>query len=163
MEELDRWYQQTAGSLRVVLRVRLQNELDVEACLNRVFEKLWLRGHAVAPAARRAWLFVVAKNEATQWLRGSARQTTECLADGQDCDVGQAEPLQALLLDEQLARLRAAQGKLTDDQVQILRYRFQDDLTFREIAEQLQIPIGTALTRARAAILKLKRILDDED
>lgn len=149
--------------------MRLKNDLDVEDCLNRVFEKLWLQGHEIAPVARRSWLFVVARNEAALVGRNLARRSIERagndeLSEAADSD-SQTEtrmPLEVLLRNEQVERLRLASRELTDQQKEILSFRFYDDLTFREIADRLQIPIGTALTRARAAILKLRNLLDDE-
>jgi len=58
--------------------------------------------------------------------------------------------------------LHEAGQELNDQQLEVLRFRFYDDLTFREIADRLQIPLGTALTRVRAAILKLKNLLGDD-
>ncbi len=154
--------------------MRLKNDLDVEDCLNRVFEKLWLQGDGVAPAARRSWLFVVARNEAALVGRNTARRSIERAGNEELEGFGTSEsggidpkaetlmPLDALLRNEQIEKLRLAGRELSDQQAEILRFRFYDDLTFREIADRLQIPLGTALTRVRAAILKLRKSLDDE-
>ena len=172
--DFDECYRQCASGLRVALRMRLKNDLDVEDCLNRVFEKLWLQGDDVAPAARRAWLFVVARNEAALVGRHAARRSIERAGNdelercggsesgGIDPSTETSMPLDALLQNEQIEKLRMAGRELSDQQAEILRFRFYDDLTFREIADRLQIPLGTALTRVRAAILKLRKSLDDE-
>lgn len=172
--EFDECYRQCASGLRVALRLRLKNDLDIEDCLNRVFEKLWLQGHDVAPAARRSWLFVVARNEAALVGRIAARRSIERAGNDEFEKLGSSDlggidpvsrtlmPLEILLRKEQVDRLRLAARGLSDQQTEILRFRFADDLTFREIAERLQIPLGTALTRVRAAILKLKQSLDDD-
>lgn len=172
--EFDECYRQCASGLRIALRMRLKNDLDVEDCLNRVFEKLWLQGDGVAPAARRSWLFVVARNEAALVGRNAARRSIERAGNeelerfggsesgGIDPKTETSMPLDALLRNEQIEKLRLAGRELSDQQAEILRFRFYDDLTFREIADRLQIPLGTALTRVRAAILKLKKSLDDE-
>lgn len=173
--EFDECYRECAAGLRVALRMRLKNDLDVEDCLNRVFEKLWLRGHEVAPAARRSWLFVVARNEAALVGRIAARQSIERAGNEELERFGGGDsgcidpasramlPLESLLRKEQIDRLRIAARGLSDQQMEILRFRFADDLTFREISERLRIPLGTALTRVRAAVLKLKQVLDDEE
>jgi len=173
-DELEECYRQYASGLRVALRMRLKNELDVEDCLNRVFEKLWSHGHMVAPAARRAWLLVVARNEASQVGRQVARRSIESAGNDEivqrwGSEVGHGDqpsdallPLESLLKSEQLERLRAAGRGLTKQQTELLRYRFVENLTFREIAERLAIPLGTALSRARAAIVKLRQELDGE-
>ena len=168
--DFDECYRQCASGLRVALRVRLKNDLDVEDCLNRVFVKLWLQGHEVAPVARRSWLFVVARNEAALVGRNEVRrsieragnQELESSGGGIDPKTEALMPLDVLLRNEQIEKLQLAGRELSDQQAEILRFRFYDDLTFREIADRLQIPLGTALTRVRAAILKLRKSLDDE-
>ena len=172
--EFDECYRQFASGLRIALRVRLKNDLDVEDCLNRVFEKLWLHGHQVAPAARRSWLFVVARNEAALVGRNLARRSIERAGNdelfgsggddsgGVDPKSNTSLPLESLVRIETLQRLHEAGQELNDQQLEVLRFRFYDDLTFREIADRLQIPLGTALTRVRAAILKLKNLLGDD-
>jgi RNA polymerase sigma factor (sigma-70 family) len=172
--ELEECYRQYASGLRVALRMRLKNELDVEDCLSRVFEKLWSQGQMVAPAARRAWLLVVARNEASLLGRQVARRSIESAGNDESVErwggeAGRGEqpsdtlvPLDRLLLTEQIERLQAAGRGLTHQQAELLRYRFVENLTFREIAERLGIPLGTALSRARAAIVKLRQELDGE-
>lgn len=53
--------------------------------------------------------------------------------------------------------------RLTNQQRQIVEMRIEQDLTFREIAEQLQIPLGTALARMRASLKVLAQELKDLD
>jgi RNA polymerase sigma-70 factor (ECF subfamily) len=69
-------------------------------------------------------------------------------------------PWQGLLQGEEFDRLRDATRLLSIEQSEVIRYRFFEGLTFQEIADRLGIPLGTALSRVRAAILRLKRELD---
>jgi RNA polymerase sigma factor (sigma-70 family) len=69
-------------------------------------------------------------------------------------------PWQGLLQGEEVERLRGATERLSPEQAEVIRCRFVDGLTFQEIADRLEIPLGTALSRARAAILRLKRDLE---
>lgn len=158
-EQLAESYRLHAAGLRAALRARLANEADVEDCLNRVFEKLWLHGAAVPEVSQRAWLFVVARNEAASLGRGLARRATRA-RDGLDWHmvVGPAiEPLDGLMTGEQLERLRQARGTLSVEQAEAVRLRFDEGLSFRQIAERLEIPLGSALSRVRGAILKMRK------
>jgi RNA polymerase sigma-70 factor, ECF subfamily len=150
--------------LKASLRTRLRNEIDADDCLNRVFEKLWSKGRSVPPAARRAWLFVVARNEAAAVGRGLGRRAPRQDVDrdrtGDRADEVDAGPLESMILDESIERLRCDQRLLTAEQREVIRMRFYDDLPFREIAARLDIPIGTALSRVRAAILRLRHQMD---
>lgn len=184
-----------AEGVRAALRVRLKNQADVEDCLSRVFERLWSRGAAVAPPARRSWLLVVARNEAAACVRREARHSFRCAppvtagqqagqdrcgvderggdVSGSSTEVGGGRdrvweelvddgplPWQGLLQGEEFERLRDAARLLSAEQSEVIRYRFFEGLAFQEIADRVGIPLGTALSRARAAILRLKRELD---
>ncbi len=167
--DFERCYVAYASGVRAALRARLANDLDVEDCLNRVFEKLWARGRAIPPASRRAWLFVVARNEAALWGRKAGRQVRgEFVAnEGTVQDgafrSGGPTPLESLLRQEEIASLRRAGCCLSNDQAEVLRYRFFEDLSFREIAQRLGIPLGTALSRAHSAIKRLRDELNPSE
>ena len=56
---------------------------------------------------------------------------------------------------EQLTRLI---GELPKEQRDVLRLRFFENMTFAEIAETMQTPIGTALSRMRLALARLRAL-----
>lgn len=144
--------------VRRALSVRLISVSDVEDCLSLVFEKLWHRGVSVPPSARRAWLLVVARNEASLFLRKSGKSVAGMVERLPD-DLVDPEPLpwQRVLQDEERVRLAELSAVLSADQMEVIRFRFGEGLTFQEIANRLGIPLGTALSRVRGAIMKLRR------
>lgn len=160
-EEFSECISKNLELLRRALGVRLASVSDVEDCLSLVFEKLWCRGASIPPAARRAWLLVVAKNEASLLLRKSGKSVagmSEKLSD----DLVDPEPLpwQRVLQDEERVRLAELSAVLSADQLEVIRFRFGEGLTFQEIANRLRIPLGTVLSRVRGAIMKLRRELE---
>jgi RNA polymerase sigma-70 factor (ECF subfamily) len=60
------------------------------------------------------------------------------------------------------ARLRASVGTLPPEQQEVVRRRIHDGQTFAEIASDLNLPIGTVLTRMRLALEKLRKQLAEE-
>ena len=62
---------------------------------------------------------------------------------------------------ETVELVRQAMGELTEKQGEVVRLRVYEDLKFSEIAERLGLPLGTVLTRMRAAMEKLRTWLDD--
>jgi RNA polymerase sigma-70 factor (ECF subfamily) len=70
--------------------------------------------------------------------------------------------------DESLIRLEAVESvrealeELPPEQRQVVRMRIYEDKTFATIARELKIPLGTALGRMRAAMIKLKARLSGE-
>lgn len=62
---------------------------------------------------------------------------------------------------EKLQQVRKLLDELPLDQRQIVQLRLVDGLTFREIADRIGIPLGTALSRMRLALEKLKSMVGD--
>lgn len=62
---------------------------------------------------------------------------------------------------EQSQEVRAALAQLSAEQQQILHMAYYDGLSQSEIAERLQIPLGTVKARARRGLLKLRQTLAD--
>jgi RNA polymerase sigma-70 factor (ECF subfamily) len=60
------------------------------------------------------------------------------------------------------ARVRAAMKELPGEQLQLLQLAFYEGLSHREIAEKLDVPLGTVKSRIRLAFSKMKSRLDDE-
>ena len=58
--------------------------------------------------------------------------------------------------------VRRAVNTLPEGPRQVLLMRVEGELSFREIAAELAIPLGTALTWMRSATLKLRRMLGGE-
>ena len=68
-------FEYSLPGLRAFLRHRLRQPSDIDDCLQAVSVKMMEKGENVAPAARRAWLFRVAANEAARVWR--SRATTD--------------------------------------------------------------------------------------
>ena len=61
------------------------------------------------------------------------------------------------------ARLvRAALKDLPEEQLAMLKLAFYEGLSHREIADRLDVPLGTVKSRIRLAFLKMKAKLDNE-
>jgi len=124
--------------------------------------KMIEKGTDVAPAARRAWLFRVAANESARiWRR---RATTEKVLQNYAVnDATDPSPADILTNAETHQQLQQAVDSLPPSLQQVVRLRIHDNLTFRQIAEQLNIPLGTALTRMRRALQRLKEEIEPNE
>lgn len=71
-------------------------------------------------------------------------------------------PEEDIIRRESDERLQASLQKLSDSEREILLLRHYSDLSFREIADILNVPLGTALSRAHRALARLKQDLGDE-
>ena len=71
-------------------------------------------------------------------------------------DIGSPDPSAVLAEDEERDRLGRCLDSLPELDREILLLRHFSDLSFREIAALLRVPIGTALARAHRAIGRLR-------
>ena len=152
------------NGLRAFLRGRLGQEADVEDCIQVVWIKMLEKGEQVSPAARRAWLFRVAANESARMWRRKA--TTDRIMEKQASNVDEVVRSDAsgkIIQDEMTETLRAAIRELSQQSQEIIRLRIHENLTFQQIADQLEIPLGTALTTMRRAMSKLKLIIEPNE
>jgi RNA polymerase sigma-70 factor (ECF subfamily) len=154
-------FDELAGGLRSFLRNRLRQESDVDDCLQIVFVKMLESIDGVAPAARRAWVFRVAANEAARWWRSEAsrgRMLEKHAVDLTDSN----EPIDRVILTENAQQLEHALLTLPAVYREVVSLRIHDNKTFQEIAELLDIPLGTALTRMRRALDRLRTEIDQD-
>lgn len=133
-----------------------------EELLQATFGRLVESGHGVGIGSERAWLFRVAHNEVMQWRRrnGVHARGLRKLGDEYARD-SQQEPWQPLLRNEDVERVRRALVELPADQRHVVEQRIDAERTFADIARELEVPIGTVLTRMRLALAKLQRALRD--
>jgi RNA polymerase sigma-70 factor, ECF subfamily len=68
-------------------------------------------------------------------------------------------PLEYVFQGERSEEVRMALAQLSKSQQQILKMAYYDGLSQSEIAERLEIPLGTVKARARRGLLKLRQTL----
>ena len=117
-------------------------------------------GGDVAPEARKSWLFKVVHREAMRVrerqkpYNQTALESTEAVLETQA--TYEISPLSKLAKQEEVDELTKRICELPREQQEVLRLRFFENMTFAEIAESMQIPLGTALSRLRLALERLR-------
>jgi RNA polymerase sigma-70 factor (ECF subfamily) len=147
---------------RFVLGLLRDPQLTADV-LQITFVKMAERGHETKAESRKAWLFRVAYHEAMAYRRreGGREKLLRRVAWH---NTSAARPV-----DEPLLRLEAVQSvrealeELPPEQRRVVRMRIYENQTFAEIAKELNIPLGTALGRMRAALIKLRARLGCKD
>ena len=130
-------------------------------CLQATFTKLLERGHETRPETRRAWLFKVAFQEAMLARRKAATGDRILRKTAVWCQQPESETLtDGLVRTESVQQMLQALDTLPAEQRQIVRMRIYEEKTFAMIAEELGIPLGTALGRMRTALIKLRSVLE---
>lgn len=158
--DIEAAYQQHSESLRWFLCGVLRNDAMVADALQATFLKLMQQSEKLRDAsAVKSWLFQVAFNEAMLVKRKSkvARDHSQKVAWRVEAiRAGEGSPEEPALKSEQAERVREAIESLSADQQAVVRKRIYEGLKFREIAEELDVPLGTVLARMQAALKKLK-------
>lgn len=142
--------------LRFLVGVLRDHQLANDA-LQTAFAKLVQQGHETSEDSRKAWLFRVAYNEALVVRR--RQETGKRVLERVAWSVDSYQADDALVRNEDIERVRAAIDELPPDQQRIVRMRIYEEKTFAVIADELKIPLGTALGRMRAALARLRTSL----
>jgi RNA polymerase sigma-70 factor (ECF subfamily) len=105
-----------------------------------------------------AWLVSILRRRRAKWLKGKAKVPTVSLAE---VDLAAEVPDPPEALDEE--ELRVALDRLPDEFREPLILFYFEDLKYREIAEALETPIGTVMSRlARAKVVLRNALLQPE-
>ncbi len=155
------------------LLFRLTGNRDVaEDLMQETFLRLLRTIEAYEHVGRfESWLFRIAANLARDRARQRARRGEHLSIDvpvtGElDADRSRNErsgPHDQAERAESGRRLTAALQKLPPADREMVLLRHYSELSFKEIAELLDIPLGTALARAHRALQRLRSELADED
>jgi RNA polymerase sigma-70 factor (ECF subfamily) len=147
---------------RFMIGVLRDPQLAGDAMQNALV-KMVERGHTSQEKTRKAWLFRVAYHEALLLRRreGIGENVLRQLATTATTQAGPAD--EPILRAEIVGRVRKAMDALPREQRRVVRMRIYEQKTFKVIAEELQIPIGTALSRMRAAMGQLRSELTEPE
>lgn len=159
--ELSRQFEAHASALRLFLRGILREENQTEEILQRVSLKVLTSGSQARPESFRGWLFRVAWNEVQLQHR---KQSLEDRHHRQWADQQHPptfNPLDQLLSQERHTQVQHSLNQLPLEQREVLLLRIQQDKTFAEIASELQLPLGTVVSRMQAGLKKLRQLLND--
>ena len=158
---IERFQRRVFGvALRIVHDPRLAEDVAQET-----FLRAWQRAAAFDPrrGTVSAWLLTIARNLAidTVRLRRIVIVEPEEILARRD-EGTERGPADMALLDSETERLRGALAELPAEQGRALVLAAFYGRTAREIAESESIPLGTAKTRIRTAMLRLRAALVDD-
>jgi RNA polymerase sigma-70 factor (ECF subfamily) len=72
--------------------------------------------------------------------------------------------IEELIVNSQIkAEIRTLINELPDDQREVVLLRHYGELSFKEIAEQTDVSINTALGRMRYALINLRKLIKEKD
>ncbi|MEP6963520.1 MAG: sigma-70 family RNA polymerase sigma factor [Acidobacteriota bacterium] len=164
---LARFYDQTSRlvyglALRVVRDPATAEEVALE-----VYMQVWRTAgnYETSRGSVTAWLATATRSRALDWTRSrQARIVREGLPmDGApDLPDGAISPEVAQQQRGRTAVIRQALASLPAEQRATIDLGFYSGLTHTEIAERLNLPLGTVKSRMRMGMIKLRQLLGPE-
>lgn len=151
----------TNRKLRVYIKCACGKPEDaedlVQDCYLRALRGWWqFNGHG----SRQAWLFGIARRACVDWYRHKGRQISVVSLDKHDeiSDVSKSRDKEnSELVWQVIERLEPAQQE-------VIHLRFAAGLSYAEIAQTLEVPIGTVRSRLHRGLKAVrKEIMGNDD
>ena len=154
-----------APRIKTFMRRSGASEQSADELAQEALLAVWTKANLFDPnsVGASAWIFTIARNLRIDVLRREKRTRTTGtddidlefqVDDGPSPDAGLAEA-------QTESRVRNALATLPDDQLRVIELSFFDEKAHAEIAQSLQIPLGTVKSRLRLAMNRLRGLLGD--
>lgn len=157
------WHREYSSNITAFVFGILREKATTEEVVQATFTKAFTLGGEVQPGSEKAWLFQVAYREAMMLLRkqkSHQNKLSKIRNQANPKSFLDDNPVQKILNEEQIEAVQFAVQKLPENQRTIVHKRIYEEKTFQQIADELQIPLGTALTRMRTALQSLQAALE---
>jgi RNA polymerase sigma-70 factor, ECF subfamily len=139
---------------------RLGDRGRAEDAVQETFASIWRAARSYKPerGPGAPWLYAVARNAITD--RGRAR--TETPAEIPEQVSSEPGPSESAESNWTAWRVHRALEELSQNERTVIELAYWSGLSQSEIAEFLNIPLGTVKTRTRAALHRLSGLLEEE-
>jgi RNA polymerase sigma-70 factor, ECF subfamily len=139
---------------------RLGDRGRAEDAVQETFASIWRAARSYKPerGPGAPWLYAVARNAITDRGRARAEPPTE-VPEQASSDPGPAERAES---GWTAWRVHRALEELSPNERTVIELAYWSGLSQSEIAEFMNIPLGTVKTRTRAALHRLSGVLEEE-
>jgi RNA polymerase sigma factor (sigma-70 family) len=123
-----------------------------------VMLKVWQKagGFNAQKAAASTWIYTIARNCRTDMYRRLKKFDTPINAEDIWPESDEDEPFIAVQQRRDEIRVRELLSELPHEQGQVLAKVYMEGKSHSEVAEELQLPLGTVKSRVRLAMQKLQ-------
>jgi RNA polymerase sigma-70 factor (ECF subfamily) len=156
-------FNQVRDELISTLLYLLGNADDAQDAAQEAFLKCWRARDTIAGVHNlRAWIFRVGLNAAKDFQRSAWNRKSRPLPEDEVMLPGRDDHPAGRSLEEQetLDRLRVAITQLRQEEKEVFLLRQNGELTYEQIAEIRNAPVGTVKTQMRTALIKLRKVLN---
>ena len=135
-----------------------------EDVLHEVYLTVWKRAGGYEPgrASPISWLATIARNRAIDWQRAKGVRRSAPLDEIDEIVDASPSAPEMIIRDQAERALHLCLDALDDRQRLAIRTAFFDGLTYAELAERGEVPLGTVKSWIRRGLLRLKECLDDK-
>ncbi|HEY9782056.1 MAG TPA: sigma-70 family RNA polymerase sigma factor [Leptolyngbyaceae cyanobacterium] len=157
-------YDRHAGLVYGIALKVLENPQEAEDLTQDIFLNFVKIGsYDPSRGSLRTYLAILTRSRAVDRVRSrsNTRELLKKWGHSREEETATDSLLEKVSRSEQSQEVKAALAQLSDEQQQILRMAYYDGLSQSEIANQLEIPLGTVKARARRGLLKLRQALTD--
>ncbi len=170
-EGLKEVYEEYVSYIYGIVRGLLANKEEAEDITSDFFIRLWEKSDTYKPGrGHKGWMATIARNMAVDYIRKRKREEPVDFSENREEDTGVAsiaqkadwmqakenpnsvetEVLAEMTIQEAMAKLKEAERK-------VVHMKIMGQMTFQEIADILQEPLGTVAWRYNQAIKTLRR------
>ena len=134
---------------------------NADELVQEVMIKVWQKAGAFDPqkAAASTWVYTIARNCRTDMFRRMQKFNTPISAEDIWPEGESEELFTAVQRLRDAARVRELLKELPREQCQILAKVYMEGKSHSEVAEELDLPLGTVKSRVRLAMNKLQMIV----
>jgi RNA polymerase sigma-70 factor, ECF subfamily len=153
-------YDRHAGLVYGIAYKVLQNPQDAEDLTQEIFVRLPQMGYDPERGSLRTYLAVLTRSRALDLLRSKQRNQSS-LEKFRHSQMGidESNSEDSAYLEEMHPAIQEALVQLSENQRRVLDLAYKEGLSQTEIAQQLDVPLGTVKTWARRGLLKLRQTL----
>lgn len=156
---LSELYTQFGGLVYSIAMRVVQNPVLAEEVTQDAFLKVWHQPSSWDPTRGKfvSWLLTITRYTAIDLLRKEQRRPVQDAVELEDLRIGSGSVMDdPIWQDGRL--LRSLLEKLPAEQVQVIELAFFEGMSHSEMAEHLNLPLGTVKTRVRLGLQKLKAL-----
>jgi RNA polymerase sigma-70 factor, ECF subfamily len=139
---------------------RLGDRMRAEDAVQETFAAIWRSARTYKPdrGAGAPWLYAVARNAIVDRSR-SRNDVPDEIPDSPSPDLGPDEHAEASYISW---RVHRALEDLPENEREVIELAYYGNLSQSEVADYLNIPLGTVKTRTRSGLSRLADVLEGE-
>ncbi|MCY7368390.1 MAG: sigma-70 family RNA polymerase sigma factor [Chamaesiphon sp.] len=148
---------------RLALKI-MANTTEAEDLTQEVFLAFWrgMEKYDVDQGTLVIFLLTITRSRALNRIKQQSSQHNLSQRVGNYLPIAHSNPgIEAATLTELRERMSFALKELPDNQKQVLEMGYYQGKSQSEIAQELDLPLGTVKTRSRQGLLKLRQFLQD--